>query len=598
MAIPPSKAATYNQSLAAVYGVFGAGGGLQAFYIQATITPADLDNISLISEIPGSEKWRIRDLFQRDVDNDRVTHGLLPYIQRPDRIKFFNPLTLTVLPMDEDGYTTLKQMPRIVEDSLTEDDLEWSTLERTGFFRIRWLDDAEAYARLEWSDKRARLVAIDGQHRLSALKRFQRDEASQGHRDFLSWRIPVVIVSFRTVGKAKSPTVLDVVRNVFIYINTEARTVNESRAILLSDESINAVCTQELIQHSHDNDTKRRPVTSTVPLLFYDWRGEERAGRPVDAPVSIKTVKEIHNWFATYILNDDFQDEQKVALKVVPDNPLNGAYADRKLTYDYSQLARDQFKAVLLPAITHLLENFTPYQNYIADLRRLERQCLRRGDIGSYAISQLRFGSSLAPDPIRPQVNAMVQDFEQRVAEFKKAQIGDLLLDDVGMRGIVSGFGTLFRSLGPPENWLDYATWFTAAINSAFEAGWFDKDGRLAKPHLRHVAVDQNGYTINYRLDHAPAALGAYVEMLVLTYGDLDAWGNIDLDPVRDNALSRLRSTLLRGYKKEVRLILREKDEFRDGGRPLTRAVEKEAQKRVNRRIRRFEQKLDDLTPP
>ena len=179
--------------------------GSRPFYVQAAITPADLGNISLISEIPGSEKWRIRDLFQRDVDNDRITNSLLPYLERPDRIKFFNPLTLTILPMDDDGYTTLKQMPRIVAGKIDEDDFTWRTLERQGFFRVRWIEDNQEYARIEWNDKRTRLVAIDGQHRLSALKRFQLDEASQGHRDFLSWRIPVVVVSFRAVDNAEPP---------------------------------------------------------------------------------------------------------------------------------------------------------------------------------------------------------------------------------------------------------------------------------------------------------------------------------------------------------------------------------------------------------
>ena len=83
MAMPPSKPVTYNQSLPGVYGAFGAGGGLQAFYLQSAITPVDLEKISLISEIPGSERWSVRDLFQRDVDNDRVTNGLLPYLEKP-----------------------------------------------------------------------------------------------------------------------------------------------------------------------------------------------------------------------------------------------------------------------------------------------------------------------------------------------------------------------------------------------------------------------------------------------------------------------------------------------------------------------------------
>lgn len=596
MAIPPTKKVVYNQTLPGVYGVFGAGDGLQAFYVQSAITPADLGKISLISEIPGSEKWHIRDLFQRDVDNDRITNSLLPYLERPDRIKFFNPLTLTILPMDDDGYTTLRQMPRIVENNIDdEDDFTWHALERQGFFRVRWIEDNQEFARIEWNDKRTRLVAIDGQHRLSALKRFQLDEASQGHRDFLSWRIPVVIVSFRAINNTEPPPVLTVVRSIFVYINTEARKVNRSRSILLSDESINAVCTQELVQHSHANDTSDDPKAATVPLLFYDWRGEERDGRAIDSPVSVKSVEEIHNWLGSYLLNDDFSVEQQIALKVVPSNPLNGAFVDGKLTYEYSRLARNQFGKVLLPAITHLLQNFKPYNDYIQELRRLEIEWRKEGDIGVHALSKLRFGTSLAPDPIRADVDRFAAEFVDKVADIKRVKIGELLLDDLGMRGVVSAFGSIFASMEPAKTWLAYAKWFTNALNQAFDAGWLHKDGKLAKPHLHQIAVDHNGIIINYRLDHATAALGAYVELLVLAYGDLTHWDDVDWDQIRDNATARLNSTLVRGYKKQVRLILKDQDEYRDGGKPLTEAVRKQAERRAQNHLRRLEQKLAEL---
>ena len=314
-----------------------------------------------------------------------------PIWRSRDRIKFFNPLTLTLLPTDEDGYTISAKMPTIVEDEALEDGITWSTLERQGFYRIKWIDDTESYGRLEWNDRRTRLVAIDGQHRLSALKRFQRDEASEGHSEFLSWRIPVVVVSFRSIASPEPPTVLDVVRNIFVYINQQARTINPARAILLSDESVNSVCVQELVQHSHEADTRTDSQKRGVPLLFYDWRGEERDGRPVSSPVAVKSVEEVHNWFSHYILGADFQPAQKEALRVTPVNDLNGAFVDGQLNYDYARLTRRQFQEVLLPAMTFVLENFKPYKDYIDHIRKLERDCRSEGDIGSYALALLRF---------------------------------------------------------------------------------------------------------------------------------------------------------------------------------------------------------------
>ena len=170
---PPLTKPKYNHELPGVYGQFGTGAGVRAFYLQSVLTPVQLDEwVSLISDIHGSERWPVRDLFQRDVDNDRISDSLLPYLQDVQKIKFFNPLTLTLLPMEENSDRVLTQMPRVVESSMQEDDHEWLLLERPNYHRIRWVKDNPHYAVLEWSDIRTKLVAIDGQHRLSALKRF------------------------------------------------------------------------------------------------------------------------------------------------------------------------------------------------------------------------------------------------------------------------------------------------------------------------------------------------------------------------------------------------------------------------------------------
>ena len=99
---PPIVRDKYTHRLPGVYGQFGTGAGVDAFYVQSALQPAQLNWVSLISDIRGSERWQVRDLFQRDVDNLRVTDSLLPYLQDQKRIKFFNPLTLTLLPMNED----------------------------------------------------------------------------------------------------------------------------------------------------------------------------------------------------------------------------------------------------------------------------------------------------------------------------------------------------------------------------------------------------------------------------------------------------------------------------------------------------------------
>ena len=595
--LPPTIRQRYNHQLPGVYGQFGTGAGVHAFYLQSALSPSQLDWVSLISDIRGSECWQVRDLFQRDVDNDRITEFLLPYLQDTEKVKFFNPLTLTLLPMQENEVLT--QMPRVVKSSMRESDRDWEVLEREGYHRVRWVKDDPQYALLEWADTRTKLVAIDGQHRLSALKRFWKDHASTVHQDFKTWRIPVVIVSFRVgPGPATPPTVLEVVRSIFVYINTEAKKVNRAREILLSDESVNSVCTQELIQLAHQNDLtpgderdRRR-----LPLLCYEWRGEESEKQRVHAPAALKTVEEIFHWFEYYVLGEDFTDHQETALGVDPGQPLHSTFHTKKLSHSDSKLVRELAHETILPALCYLLENFLPYRSYVSALRELEQQYEQdsQSDLGRHAFHELRFGTNLAPEANRPEVEKLLIGVKAKIADAKEKHLHTPIDLDIGMRGVVCAFGTLRYSFGNPE-WMEYSKWFVDALNRVYDQGWLDLRPHAKRRHfLRHVAEDHSEDIINYRLIDADAALGAYLQLLVVAHGQQVPEGWIDDGRVlKEELLEKLTARVVRGFRKEVRPKLR--PSFPDGGTPLTDAVNQEAEKLARRHIRRLERELEKI---
>ena len=608
---PPIVKRQYDRSIPGVYGEFGAGAAVKAFYIQSTLTPAQLSWVSLISEIAGSERWAVRDLFQREVDIERVTSGLLPYLQESDKIKFFNPLTLTVLPMDASGQTVLKDMPGVEDGPVEMDGREWQCLERRDLYRVRWIDDHPEFAVLDWNDARSKLVAIDGQHRLSALKRLLKDAESPSHADLMNWRIPVVVVSFRsTGGKNQGPSsVLDVVRSIFVYINKEAKEINRAREILLSDESINAVCTQELLDRSHRNDllpSKKRDA-GRLPLLFYDWRGEERGGRRYFSPAAVKSIEEVHDWLWYYILGDDFSDDQKSSFRATgPKHALHRAFYEKKLNHADSDIVR-QHSGDILYALSYLLENFRPYAAYVSALRDLEAKYMdehQASDLAHHAFYQLRFGTNHANDAERSQVAEVVEQIRAEVDSAKREHLPELIVQDVGMRGVIAAFGSM-RRVVPKLNWKQYAKWFTDALNVVFDNGWLDIDvakkrryyksriDGLQHKYLQHVAEDHDGRVTNYRLGDVDSALGTYVEILVDVYaGDVKGVSNEDRLERRNSQVDTLKYTIFKGYRKEVRPKLRETHP--NGGKPLTDATNRRATELADEHIRRLEGALQE----
>lgn len=603
---PPVKDHPFNQRLAGAYGEFGAGSGVSALYLQTALDPTQLDHISLVSDIEGSEQWPVRNLFQRDVDLERVTHNLIPYLESEDKIRFFNPLTLTLLPVSTGPRSIVASMPRLTERKQPiagEGKTPWHCLTHRDHYRIRWMDGHFEYGVLEWSDARTRLVAVDGQHRLSALKRMWKNRSGSGYRQLSQWRIPAVIVTFRSQGDAqKLPRLVDVVRNIFVYINTTAQRVSVARQILLSDESPSAICTQTILERSHQNDL--RPLAERdagrVPLLFYDWTGKERLGRRVAAPAAVKSVEELRDWVRHYILGCGFKGDGEVgefspraqtALGIGLTDPLHAAFTGGQLRHADSERLRQRFRTRILPAIEHILQTFHPFASYVKGLRQLERDYRdeAKSDLASHAFDELRFGSNRADDSIKEAVGKELQAIRIRIEELKEKHLTGPIGLDIGMRGVMAAFGALRQRFHNPD-WSKYGRRFAAGLNRLFDAGWLTEGRR----ELLHIAVDHNDTIVNYRFSQVPDALGAYLELLIAAYGG--PWPKrwtTDWEGRREALLETLENTVLRGYKKQIRPGL--KEEFPEGGKPLTNAVNRQAREEAARNIRRLRQALDRI---
>jgi len=293
---PINKNSTYDQQIRGVYGTFGAGMGIRVCFLQAALEAPELDKIQLVSEIPGSDRWPVRDLFQRDVDIARVENNILPWLQDTDKVKFFAPLALTLIPINYENNQIVSEVPQLSSVEINDEMGTWKAQERDGLYRFRFLtsesDQHREYGIVEWNSRNVKLVAIDGQHRLSALKRYANDQKGPGHSGFVNWNIPVVVSGLDAEEPVKA-SILDVVRNMFVYINTQAHTPSRSRQILLNDENLHSVFVQEWLQYSHENDIAENAmerVQNRVPLLFYDWRGETIDGIERPSPASIKSV--------------------------------------------------------------------------------------------------------------------------------------------------------------------------------------------------------------------------------------------------------------------------------------------------------------------
>jgi hypothetical protein len=597
MSRPPSKKELFRQSKLGYYGELGEGAGAQIMYLQTAIEKDELDKISLITDIPGSEKWDIRDLFQREVDNTRVTKSILPYLKDPNKIKFFNPLTLVLLPLDE-SYNVIKENPFVSQNSLEEDNWEYTEYRYEDFYRYLRCSQP-SYSRLEWNDRKVKLVAIDGQHRLSALKRLASDPEFSSEVN--NWTIPVVILSPRKNDKkSKSNSILELVRNLFIYINSTSQDINDSRRVLLDDENVSTVCTQEIIQNSHSNDIKDKGVrdNQVLPLTFFDWRGEESSGDKVVNPAALKTTVEVKKIVEEYLLSPDneFSDVYKnLLLDDLEGDEVILNQKKKTLTSEESKIIRKQFKITLMPGILTVFQSFSPYFEYINSCRTLENEVNTfdndKQDLVRHAYMRIRFGNSSEDISIKDEVDDEYKKLLKRYMDFHEA-IPELLLRDIGLRGVFSAFAKL-KPIYDEANksfvqWDEYALRFISNLNLVYDDSWFHEKSKTVRETLRHVVRDEREQICNYRFDQVDDSFGVLLSILILSK-DLEIKRVIKEDYF-GICSSNLQNTIFKGWKKELRPKYRE--EYPNGGLELTKAIEKEAERKAKKQMNKIEKML------
>jgi hypothetical protein len=259
-----SVPSTWTNEIPCLYGAYRWLNGTPMHYFNTNISVRDLHlNARLMSQIEGVEKWGFEALFQRSISWDRVDEIVERYLKNPSRFKFFPPVTLALLPVSEgrmhSDYATQKIETR-VEDQF----LIWSMPGIEIRFFTQGKDkprDAGQIAMIRWDTSKLTAVAIDGQHRVAALKKF-RDSA---HPDAANSDVPATFLFFDP-KLPKEKHLLNLVREIFVDVNHNARTVDESRIILLDDRDfIRRAARSSLIQAFNE-------VAEPQPL---EWKGLE-----------------------------------------------------------------------------------------------------------------------------------------------------------------------------------------------------------------------------------------------------------------------------------------------------------------------------------
>ena len=278
----------FNKPLVGLKGQYTLAEGVSLPYFLCNM-PIErvINELKIAEQVPASleAKWSLKELFQREIDEDRVKNDIIKsYLLDSKKLKFFNAITIVLMPIGKDEKildqfqdTEEGDPPPIPWDGSDIEDAQWDRPEakKVDFGGVQFVQIGEQ-ARLRWDANKILAVAVDGQHRLWALRTFRENEEFRNgvlREAEIKTRIPVIFIllhskaGFVNEQGQVSHSIRSISRELFTDLNKNAKTVDRARELILDDKSIHARCVRTLLTDSTGKDSQ-----NLLPLSLVRWQ--------------------------------------------------------------------------------------------------------------------------------------------------------------------------------------------------------------------------------------------------------------------------------------------------------------------------------------
>ncbi len=291
MPIPPIKSTTdsqtsFNNPIYGQKGEYSLSGHVRVPYFAALM---DLKRVT--KELKTHEEvtpsldntYNLVELFQRNIDPERVRREIVDgFLRNPTKLKFFNSLTFVILPKDAKGQilTDFQDVegsdPAIPFDGQDEFDSFFKESENTKksiFGGVQFVaTQAAALSRLRWDANTVDVVAVDGQHRLKALKLWMESNNNELAATAKNTRVPVIFLLLHESAGFVTPEggatgIKTIAREIFTDLNKNAKEVDLATQIILDDRSLASCCVRSLATEGTCTDHAEK-----LPLSLLRWQ--------------------------------------------------------------------------------------------------------------------------------------------------------------------------------------------------------------------------------------------------------------------------------------------------------------------------------------
>ena len=407
-----------------VYGSFGEftiGDGantIRAKYILTKIKPGDDGSweCELASKmIPWREVFKVEELsfdelLQRDLDDSRVAHELIPYLlgESGDRAKFFPPILAVIVPR--------KQASSGIERFYPPQNVQDKSVEKYGnlfdFEQMELGGQLTPLAKLSYNRQRSVFIIVDGQHRAMAVLALHR-QLNDNWEDnpFQSYYNHITVTS-KQVKNIELPTCLiyfpdlhegnpgpreegidlnSVCREIFLVVNRNAKRVSKVRELLLDDEDIAARLMRRTLSRLKDSSEESVGSARIYSISYGDSDTEIGQKEVVSGQLEYSSAIALHKIHRAISFGvrkafqlkhySDITRNYNIKNKVRPSEILLGTDVEKLTTLPHNSgklLPPDQVDEIVKKlgkladtALMSLFNKFRPFEVHNRELRNL-----------------------------------------------------------------------------------------------------------------------------------------------------------------------------------------------------------------------------------
>jgi hypothetical protein len=395
---------------------------LTTYFCAKKISQLALDLITF-EDLFDLKDWPVSKILQREVSRKRVKIIANKFIKGKDKVKYFPPIIVALLPRDEtdllNKYIT-KDENKEYNSSLNKLIFDNSSVKELCSDDFQFYKDQEDISDAEgliikemnigdftfdilcWDKSKYYAIIIDGQHRFESLKEAAKDKAS----DIDNYKQEVVFIDaskkyFDLYSKKdKIITPVKLFRKVFIDINRNPEPVSVSKQVIMDDMDTVSLFVQSLV-----NDEEYLEADFILPQII-DWHAtaekfelpyltsiiqlkdillnEFMDGASISSFKELKDKLSVRKWYemlkTRFVIDEAIKNNNKNPdnIKVIPLSEsfqeFNGDESDtddgsvEKIEMFYFDsnillIVQSQFQIIYRKGIVRFFNNYFPYKN-------------------------------------------------------------------------------------------------------------------------------------------------------------------------------------------------------------------------------------------